>query len=112
MMYAASRVAVLLAALESFEDGTLKVTPEIDADSVEMIRRSDNAAASRVIERVGLRKIAAVMLDPRYRFYNENGGLWVGSDYGPTSSATRDPSRTWTTRPRSPRSPLLPLGLR
>ena len=47
MMYAASlpKIAVLLTALESFEDGTLKVTPEIDADLVEMIRRSDNAAA-------------------------------------------------------------------
>ena len=94
MMYAASlpKIAVLLAALESFEDGTLKVTPEIDADLVEMIRRSDNAAASRVIERVGLRKIAAVMLDPRYRFYDrQNGGLWVGSDYGPHLERNPEP---------------------
>ena len=86
MMYAASlpKIAVLLAALVSFEDGTLKLTPEMDSDLVEMIRRSDNAAASRVIARVGLRKIAAVLLDPRYRFYDrQNGGLWVGSDYGP-----------------------------
>ena len=59
MMYAASlpKIAVLLAALESFEDGTLKATPEMDSDLVEMIRRSDNAAASRVIERVGLGKL-------------------------------------------------------
>ena len=59
MMYAASlpKIAVLLAALESFEDGTLKATPEMDRDLVEMIRRSDNAAASRVIERVGLGKL-------------------------------------------------------
>ena len=57
-----------------------------------MIRRSDNAAASRVIERVGLRKIAAVMLDPRYRFYDrQNGGLWVGSDYGPHLERNPEP---------------------
>jgi beta-lactamase class A len=87
MMYAASlpKIAVLLAAFQGFEDGTLQETPGLRADLIEMIRRSDNFAASQVIVRIGLRRIAAVILDPRYRFYDQKhgGGLWVGSDYGP-----------------------------
>jgi beta-lactamase class A len=86
VMYAASlaKIAVLLAAYQGFQDGTLPETPGLRADLIEMIRRSDNFAASQVIDRVGLRRIAAVILDPRYRFYDQKkgGGLWVGSDYG------------------------------
>jgi len=86
MMYAASlpKIVALLAAFQGFEDGTLRETPQMRADLIEMIRRSDNAAASRVINRIGLRKIEAVILDPRYRFYDQKqgGGLWIGSDYG------------------------------
>jgi len=85
-MYAASlpKILVLLAAAQGFEDGTLRQTPQLRTDLIEMIRRSDNAAASRVINRIGLRKIAAVILDPRYHFYDrkQGGGLWMGSDYG------------------------------
>jgi beta-lactamase class A len=86
MMYAASlpKIVVLLAATQGFEDGTLSETPQLRTDLIEMIRRSDNAAASRVINRLGLQRIAAVILDPRYRFYDQKqgGGLWMGSDYG------------------------------
>jgi beta-lactamase class A len=86
MIYAASlpKIAVLLAAFQGFEDRTLQETPQIRADLIEMIRRSDNFAASQVINRVGLRKIEGVILDPRYRFYDQKkgGGLWVGSDFG------------------------------
>ena len=32
------------------------------------------------------------MLDPRYRFYDrQNGGLWVGSDYGPHLERNPEP---------------------
>ena len=86
MMYAASlpKLAILLAGFQGFEDGSLKETPEIRADMVEMIRRSDNAAANKVIERLGLKRIEGVILDSRYRFYDQKngGGLWLGSDYG------------------------------
>jgi beta-lactamase class A len=94
MMYAASlpKIAVLLAAFQGFEDDTLKDTPELQAGMVEMIRRSDNAAASRVIAQVGLKKIEAVILNPRYRFYDHtNGGLWVGTDYGPHQEHNPEP---------------------
>jgi beta-lactamase class A len=86
MMYAASlpKIAILLAAFQGFEDCTLKETPALQAEMVEMIRRSDNVAASQVIDRIGLKKIEGVILDPRYRFYDQKtgGGLWLGSDYG------------------------------
>jgi beta-lactamase class A len=85
-MYAASlpKIVVLLAAFQGFEDGTLRDSPQLRTDLIEMIRRSDNAAASRVINRLGLQRIAAVILDPRYHFYDQKqgGGLWIGSDYG------------------------------
>ena len=58
MMYGASlpKLMILLAAFQGFEDGTLKDTPEVHRDLIEMIRRSDNLAASRMIGRIGLRK--------------------------------------------------------
>jgi beta-lactamase class A len=73
----------LLAAFQGFENGTLRETPQIHRDLIEMIRRSDNVAASQVINRLGLRRIEAVILNPRYHFYDQKrgGGLWVGSDY-------------------------------
>ena len=52
MMYAASlpKIAILLAAYVSFEDGSLKETPEIHKDLVDMIRTSDNRTATRMID--------------------------------------------------------------
>jgi beta-lactamase class A len=85
MMYAASlpKIAVLLAAFQGFADGSLQETPQIRADLIEMIRRSDNYAASQVIARISLRKIEGLILAPRYRFYDANtgGGLWVGTSF-------------------------------
>ncbi|MFA5111993.1 MAG: serine hydrolase [Desulfobaccales bacterium] len=95
MMYAASlpKLAILLAAYQGFEDGTLKETPEIHTDLVEMIRRSDNQAANRMIERLGLARIARVIQDPRYRFYDQNsgGGLWMGREYALYSLENPEP---------------------
>jgi beta-lactamase class A len=85
MMYGASlpKLAILLAAFQSFEDGNLKETPAIDADLKQMIRRSDNAAAGRMAALIGLKKIETLLLSPRYRFYDpaKGGGIWLGSGY-------------------------------
>ena len=85
MMYGASlpKLMVLLAAFQGFADGTLKETPQLHRDLIEMIRRSDNLAASRVIGRIGLRKIEALACDRRYRFYDpqKGGGIWLGGTY-------------------------------
>ena len=55
MMYAASlpKIAILLAAYQSFEDGSLEETEEIHSDLVNMIRTSDNHAATKIIDKVG-----------------------------------------------------------
>jgi beta-lactamase class A len=85
MMYGASlpKLMVLLAAFQGFEDGTLKDTSEVHRDLIEMIRRSDNFAASQMIGRIGLKKIEALASEPRYRFYDrqKGGGIWLGGTY-------------------------------
>ena len=85
MMYGASlpKLMVLLAAFQGFEDGSLKETSEVHRDLIEMIRRSDNPAASRMIGRIGLKKIDALASDRRYRFYDpqKGGGIWLGGTY-------------------------------
>ena len=95
MMYGASlpKLMVLLAAFQGFADGTLKETPEIHRDLIEMIRRSDNPAASQVIGRIGLRKIEALASDRRYRFYDpqKGGGIWLGGTYSPGGEVNPEP---------------------
>jgi beta-lactamase class A len=93
MMYAASlpKIAILLAAFQGFDRGTRRQTPEVRADLIEMIRRSDNAAANRLIDRIGLRQIEAVLF--RYRFYDRHrgGGIWLGSAYGRAGEQRPEP---------------------
>ena len=95
MMYGASlpKLMVLLAAFQGFEDGTLKETPEVHRDLIEMIRRSDNPAASQVIGRIGLRKIEALASDRRYRFYDpqKGGGIWLGGTYSHGGEVNPEP---------------------
>ena len=95
MMYGASlpKLMVLLAAFQGFADGTLKDTPEIHRDLIEMIRRSDNHAASQMIGRIGLRKIEALASDRRYRFYDpqKGGGIWLGGTYSSGGEKNPEP---------------------
>jgi len=86
MMYGASlpKIAICLAAFQAFEDGVAKETPQVYRDLTDMIRLSSNEAASRMIDRIGLHRIQAVIMDPDYRFYDlqKGGGIWVGARYG------------------------------
>ena len=95
MMYAASlpKIAILLAAFQGFEDGSLKETPEIQAELIEMIRRSDNVAAAQMVARIGLTRIERVILEGRYRFYDtrQGGGLWVGSSFARDGQENPEP---------------------
>jgi beta-lactamase class A len=95
MMYAASlpKIAILLAAYESFEDGSLAETKEVHEDLAAMIRHSSNVAATRMIDRIGMNKINAVLKNPKYELYDEErgGGLWVGKRYASKGARRPDP---------------------
>ena len=95
MMYAASlpKIAILLAAMDAIEKGQLKETKEVKADMRLMISKSNNQASTRMIDRVGYKKIEDVMTDPKYAFYDEHkgGGLWVGKRYGSGGDSNREP---------------------
>lgn len=94
MMYAASlpKLAILLAAAQALEDGRLPETPEVLHDMRIMISRSDNEAATRMMDRLGFANIVSVLVDPRYELYDtELGGLWVGKRYAKTSKRYPDP---------------------
>ena len=95
MMYAASlpKIAILLSAMDAIEKGELKETSEVKADMRLMIAKSDNHAATRMINRLGYEKIESVMTDPKYMFYDKEkgGGLWVGKRYGGGGDTNREP---------------------
>ena len=95
-MYAASlpKIAILLASFDQFSSGRLVRTPAVDEDLNAMIRVSDNAAATRMIDRLGgLARVNEVLRDPRYGFYDqeEGGGLWVGKRYAKRGPRLPDP---------------------
>lgn len=95
MMYAASlpKIAILLSAMDAIEKGELKETAEVKGDMRLMISKSDNAASTRMINRLGYEKIESVMTDPKYMFYDADcgGGLWVGKRYGGGGDTNREP---------------------
>ncbi len=95
MMYAASlpKIAILLAAMDAVEKAELVQTPAISNDMRMMISRSDNAASTRMIDRLGYDKIASVLQDPEYELYDPSngGGLWVGKRYAKSGARRPDP---------------------
>ena len=95
MMYAASlpKIAILLAAVDAIEKGELKETEAVRKDIQLMIRKSNNAASTRMIDRLGYEKIANVLKNPRYELYNQQkgGGLWVGKRYAAQGNRNPDP---------------------
>jgi beta-lactamase class A len=95
MMYAASlpKIAILLTAMDAIDKGELKETTEVKKDMRLMISKSNNAASTRMIDRVGYERLEAVMTNPKYEFYDEDkgGGLWVGKRYGGGGDTNREP---------------------
>lgn len=95
MMYAASlpKIAILLAAMDALEKGELQETPEVKKDMFLMINKSNNAASTRMIDRLSFEKIESVLTDPLYALYDKNngGGLWVGKRYAAQGKRHPDP---------------------
>ena len=95
MVYAASlpKIAILLGAFVEIERGKMELDLETQQTLTEMIRFSSNAAATEMYHRVGEARLAEILQSDRYKLYNrkENGGLWVGKEYGKAKAWKRDP---------------------
>jgi len=95
MMYAASlpKIAILLGAYVEVSQGDLRLDAGLRKDMVSMIRDSDNASATRVLEKVGREDLIDILTSDRLRLYDpaRNGGLWVGKDYASSNAYRRDP---------------------
>lgn len=95
ILYAASlpKIAILLAAMDALEKGEIKETESLRNDMRQMIARSNNDAATRVMDMVGFEGIEKVLTDPKYLLYDEEkgGGLWVGKRYAKTGRRYPEP---------------------
>ncbi len=95
MMYASSlpKVAILLAAFARAERDGTEPDETLREDIRRMIRYSDNAAATRALDRIGHQTVLDVLQSPRLKLYDpaQNGGLWVGKDYASGPAYQRDP---------------------
>lgn len=97
MMYAASlpKIAILLAAMDAIENGELEDTEEVRKDMRLMISKSNNAASTRMIDRVGYNKIEQVLRKDQLKLYDEEvgGGLWVGKRYAAGGKRNPEPMK-------------------
>lgn len=95
MLYAASlpKIAILLGAFVAIERGDLVADARLRDAMTRMIRVSDNAAATYVLERVGRGELLDILTSDRLRLYHRDfgGGLWVGKDYARGKAYARDP---------------------
>ncbi|MGD8963118.1 MAG: serine hydrolase, partial [Desulfobacterales bacterium] len=80
-------------AFEKIDAGEMTLDDETLHTLKQMIRRSSNTAASEMLDRVGIDYLADLLQSPRYRLYDpeQNGGIWVGKEYGKSPARRRDP---------------------
>lgn len=95
MMYAASlpKIAILLGAFARIERGDMELDDKTREKLVQMIRYSSNRAATEMLNRVGKDFLIDLLQSPRYALYDKDndGGLWVGKEYGKGRAFKRDP---------------------
>lgn len=96
MMYAASlpKIGILYAAARRMEQGHLAPSSSVQKDLQSMIRVSSNAAATRMIDRVGgLEAVNRALRDGEPAFYDRErgGGLWVGKRFSADDRRQPDP---------------------
>ncbi|MGI9320447.1 MAG: serine hydrolase, partial [Thiogranum sp.] len=95
MEYAASlpKIAILLTAFVQIEQGKLELDEKLEADLISMTRKSDNPAATRVLDLVGREELLRTLGSPRFMLYDRRygGGLWVGKAYARDGAYQRDP---------------------
>ena len=71
----------------------MEYTDVIKKDLRLMISKSNNQASTRMIDRLGYKKIEAVLRAPKNKLYDEEvgGGLWVGKRYAAQGKRNPDP---------------------
>jgi beta-lactamase class A len=97
MVYAASlpKLGILLAVIESVQTGRIEWRDDFRYQLRKMITISDNAYATWGARLVGLRPMNAILMDPRYCFYEPGvGGLWVGRAFEKGGESYREPLRS------------------
>ena len=87
------KIAILLTAFVQIEQGKLDLDEKLEADLISMIRKSDNPAATRVLDLVGREDVLRLLESPRFMLYDRRhgGGLWVGKAYAKDGAYRRDP---------------------
>ncbi len=93
MMYAASlpKIAILLAAYQSIEEGLLQDSPELHEWLARMIRNSNNPAASFLVDFIGLKHIGDVLKQHHFYILEQGGGIWLGAGYPPVGERNPEP---------------------
>ena len=95
MLYAASlpKIAILLGAFVEIEQGEMKLDTDTRESLTRMIRVSSNADATRMLNRVGKKRLLGILQSRKFDLYDpkKNGGLWVGKEYGKSAAYQRDP---------------------
>ncbi len=96
MLYAASipKIAIVFGALVEAQAGRLELDDETRGELVAMVKKSSNPAASAVLRKVGIERLAEILQDERHgKLYDEEhgGGLWVGKAYDKSPTWRRDP---------------------
>jgi beta-lactamase class A len=95
MFYAASlpKIVILLGAFVEIERGEMTLDKDTRDSLTRMIRVSSNQDATRMLNRVGKKRLLRMLQSPRFHLYDPkvNGGLWVGKEYSPSAAYQRDP---------------------
>jgi len=95
MMYASSlpKLAILLAAYTRAGRERMALDGPVREDVVSMIRYSNNAAATRVLDWAGRDELLELLQAPHLRLYDpeHDGGFWVGKDYSRNPAFRPDP---------------------
>jgi beta-lactamase class A len=95
MKYAASlpKIAILLGAFVEIEGGAMALDEDTRTSLTQMVRKSSNREATRMLNKVGKQRLLQILQSPRFRLYDEanNGGIWVGKEYGKSPAYKRDP---------------------
>ena len=95
MKYAASlpKIAILLGAFVEIEGGAMALNQDTRRSLTQMVRKSSNLEATRMLNKVGKQRLLEILQSPRFRLYDasNNGGIWVGKEYSKSPAYKRDP---------------------